>query len=71
MLEDIIPYPAKDIILDFGSGIKGWIRANGKYNIEVFSKSNCWLATFNRDMLSEPMQSMVEAVDARQRKEKK
>lgn len=55
----IIPIPASEVILDFGNGIVGWIAHNGKHNIDVFSKDNCWLACLAVSMLTEPMKSLV------------
>jgi len=62
----LTPILAKDVVLDFGNGVVGWIKPNGKRNIDVLSKGNCWLACIRVSILTEPMKSIVETVLARQ-----
>ncbi|MDP3014369.1 MAG: hypothetical protein Q8M92_09020 [Candidatus Subteraquimicrobiales bacterium] len=67
--EHDVPVTASQVVIDIGNGVKGWIKANGKHNIDVFSTGNCWLACVSIAMLTEPMQSVVKALLARQIKE--
>mgnify|MGYP001377411416 CR=1 FL=1 len=61
---------AKDVIVDFGNGIKGQI-TKGKWGIVVLDEHNDWIAEIDPDALEEPMRSVVEALLARQKKDQK
>jgi hypothetical protein len=53
---------SSEVILDFGSGIKGWIRRASNHTIEVYSKANCWLANIRYDMLDTETRKLVESL---------
>jgi hypothetical protein len=59
-----------EVILDFGSGIKGWIRRASNHTIEVYSKANCWLANIRYDMLDTETRKLVESLLKAQEEEK-
>jgi hypothetical protein len=59
-----------EVILDFGSGIRGWIRKASNHTIEVYSKANCWLANIRYDMLDTETRKLVESLLQAQEEEK-
>ncbi len=65
----LTPLPAKDVVLDFGNGIRGTI-AKGNWGIAVLDEHNDWIAEIDHDAFEEPMRSIVEKLLARQEKEK-
>ena len=48
-----------EVVIDFGS-FSGWIKRASNYNIEVYSKGNCWLANLRFDRLDPTTRSLVE-----------
>jgi hypothetical protein len=58
-----------EVVIDFGS-FSGWIKRASNYNIEVYSKGNCWLANLRFDMLDAPTRELVEGLLKAQNEEK-
>ncbi|MDD2601284.1 MAG: hypothetical protein PHO37_19035 [Kiritimatiellae bacterium] len=58
-----------EVVIDFGS-FSGWIKRASNYNIEVYSKGNCWLANLRFDMLDAPTRELVEGLLKAQDEEK-
>jgi hypothetical protein len=65
-----VPVPASEVVIDFGSGIKGHIRKHltdsGLFSIDIATRSSIYVPL---DVLSEPMKSTVLSLLERQEKE--
>lgn len=58
-LRNLTPISPSEVVIDFGS-FSGWIKRASNYNIEVYSRGNCWLANLRFDMLDTQTRSLVE-----------
>jgi hypothetical protein len=75
--ENINPLPAKNVVLNFGNGIKGKIAPNNQCpehhdicHVVVQDEVTGYWSSIYAKMLTEPMRSIVESVLARQEVEK-
>jgi len=71
-LYELTPIPAKDVVLDFGHGIKGRVRDeyHGQSPAWIWVNNGLDIASIYAPALDNPMRSVVESLLARQEVEK-